>query len=189
MRGLRWIAALWPGLLGAWALGSPRALLLAMAFGAALNLALVTTFVWPSVMYVPRPLAGPAAWVLVLGLLVWGIALLRAQWRELFPPRQSDPQVEDWFRQAQNAYLRGHWLEAESLVQNILQRRPADVEARLLRASIERRTRRFVEARKSINELLTDETVSGWRMEMQRELEQIADAEQESHASIRVKAA
>ena len=189
MRLLRWIAALWPGLLQAWALGSPPALLLAAGFGAALNLALLTTFVWPSVLNLPPALAGSAAWVLVLGLWVWGFVHLRAQWRELFPQRKTDPQVEAWFREAQGAYLQGYWLEAESLVQNILRRRPADVEARLLKASIERRTKRFAEARKTINQLLTDVAAGGWRMELHRELEQIAEVERESPAEIQRNAA
>ncbi len=190
MHGLRWFAAVWPGLFEAWLLGSPRALGLAVAFAAALNLALVTTLVWPRwPLGAPPALAGSAAWVLVLGLWVWGIVRLRGQWKALFPPARNDPQIEDWFGQAQQAYLRGHWLEAESLVNAILQRRPGDVESRLLRASIERRTKRYAEARKTLNELLPAGVAGRWRTEVGVELEQIAAAQRESASGAAAKAA
>src|SRR5262245_55601497 len=99
MRALRWIAACWPGLLQAWVLGRWRGLALATAFAGALNLALVTTLVWTRwPAGAPAGLAPSAAWVLMLGLWVYGAARLRRDWRELAPPRQSDSSIDEWFR-------------------------------------------------------------------------------------------
>jgi hypothetical protein len=180
MRALRWTAALWPGLLQAWVLGCWRSLALATAFAAALNLALVATLIWPRwPTGAPAGLVGSVDWVFVVGLWVWGAFRLRRDWARLVPPRQSHPQIDDWFRQAQHAYLQGHWLEAERLVKEILRRRPADVETRLLRASVERRTKQFDTARNTLEELLNDAAAARWRLEIAAELKQIAEAEAE----------
>jgi len=185
MRALRWTAALWPGLLSAWVLGCWRALGLAVAFAAALNLALVATLVWPHWPDgAPAGLVASAAWVLVLGLWVWGIVLLRRDWARLVPPRSDDPQIDGWFREAQVAYLRGHWSQAQTLVANILQRRVGDIEARLLLASIQRRTKRFAEARQTLDELRSDAAAARWQLEITAELKQIAEESERSVADV-----
>src|SRR5262245_46831578 len=106
MRALRWIAALWPGLLLAWLLGSWRGLALASGFAAALNAALVATVVWPR--WTLAPAVGAAAWLLVLGLWVYGALCLRREWPKLGPRVKIDPCADEWFCAAQQAYLRGH---------------------------------------------------------------------------------
>lgn len=180
MRALRWIAAVWPGLLQAWVLGCWRALGLATAFAVALNLALVTTLVWPRwPAGAPAGLTASVAWVLVLGLWVCGAFSLRRAWSQLFPPRRLDPQIDEWFREAQHAYLRGHWAEAELLLKNIVQRRPSDAEARLLQASIERRTKRFAAARQTLQNLRDNAAAARWWLEIAAELNQIDAAENE----------
>jgi hypothetical protein len=176
MRALRWIAALWPGLLQAWVLGSWRGLALATAFTAALNLALVTTFVWPRwPAGAPAGLINSASWVLVLGLWVYGLVRLRREWNRVAPPNRTDPLIDQWFREAQTAYLRGHWSEAETLVKAILERRSADVESRLLRASIERRMKQYEAARQTLEDLKADDAAIRWRLEIAAELAQLAE--------------
>src|SRR5262245_12560210 len=180
MRAVCWIAACWPGLRQAWVLGCWRGLVLATAFAAALNLALVATFVWPRwPLGAPAGLIGSAAWVLVLGLWVYGAVRLRRDWAKLAPLGLTDPQIDQWFREAQHAYLRGHWTDADGLVESILERQPADIEARLLRASIERRTKRFTAARRTLEELDADAAAGRWRREVLAELAQIAELEYE----------
>ena len=44
----------------------------------------------------------------------------------------SDPQLDEWFCEAQTEYLKGHWFEAETLLARLLSQRPDDVEGRLL---------------------------------------------------------
>jgi hypothetical protein len=188
MRALGLVAALWPGLLSAWMLGCWRALGLATSFAVALNLAIVATLIWPDWSGgAPVGLAGSVAWLLVLGLWVWGIVKLRRDWPRLIAPRIDDPRIDGWFREAQHAYLRGHWSEAETLVRQIGERRPGDVESRLLLASIQRRTKRFAEARQTLDELSSAAAAARWRLEIGAELEQIAEeaSEQDTPAAAR----
>jgi len=163
---------------------------LAMAFAAALNLALVTTWIWPHwPPGIPAGMFASAAWVSVLGLWVWGIVRLRRDWLRLFPPRENEPQIDTWIREAQTAYLRGHWPEAETLVRNILQRRHGDVEATLLLASIQRRSKRWAHARETLSELSSAAAASRWRLEIAAELTQIAEEESENQVAEVAKAA
>lgn len=124
------------------------------------------------------PLSGWAAvlaWLSVLSL--WGLGLW---WRRegAHPAYASqdppDPECDAWLRQAQREYLRRHWIEAELLVGRILARRPGDVEARLLQASIFRRTARHAAARRELALLARDPQAVGWSLEIQTELRQLA---------------
>ena len=62
MRALPAITCLWPGLSRLWWRGEWAGLALAVVFGAALNLVLVSTFIWPELL--------PAGWVIVGWLTV-----------------------------------------------------------------------------------------------------------------------
>lgn len=175
------IASLWPGLSQAWILGSLRGLGLAIAFGMALNLALVSSLVWPQWPIVGGPAGATAvaAWVCVLGLWVLGLIWTQRTWLRLCPPSAvADPQIEEWFREAQIHYLKGHWIEAETLLARLLARQPADSEARLLLASVQRRARQWSQARKTLNELREQSTAARWQREIEIELSQLAELEQ-----------
>jgi predicted Zn-dependent protease len=90
-----------------------------------------------------------------------------------------DAQATELLRQSQREYLKGHWFEAETLLQDLLQGSPGDVEAHLLLASIQRRTKRLAEARKTLREL-TELPGSGiWGEEVQRELLKLGELERE----------
>jgi len=171
MRQLLDISGFWPGLASAWR-GEGRGVGWAIGFGLALDAALVLTFAsWSAA--VPAGwgwfFAG-LCWVLVLGLSVAG--------RKRGPAR--DEQVEAWFVEAQRHYLRGHWIEAETLVGRLLARRPDDVEARLLLASIERRTGRRAEARATLRRLRDCPPAAGWRFEIEAEMRQLEEREAEA---------
>jgi hypothetical protein len=180
MRALLILAAVWPGLLQAWLLGRWRGLSLAVAFGAALNLALITTFVWPEWPRGSLPgLAATTAWVLVLGLWIIGFRGLRSDWRLICPPpaAAATPDQIEWFRDAQIYYLKGHWIEAEAVVRRLLSRQPADVEAKLLLASIQRRTQRLTTARQTLAELAQQPVACRWDYEITAELKQLSERE------------
>jgi predicted Zn-dependent protease len=121
-----------------------------------------------------------AAWVLVLGFWVLGI---RRGLGELSRPRRAaapvQPQLDEWFQQAQTEYLRGHWIEAETLLSKLLVQQPHDAEARLLLASILRRTQRLSASRKALTDLSSDETAARWTWEIQAELARISASEEE----------
>jgi predicted Zn-dependent protease len=120
-----------------------------------------------------------AAWLLVLGLWGAGLAWLRHDWPRLAANRHAKPdaEVEAWFSEAQTEYLRGHWLEAETLISRVLARQPADVEARLLRASIQRRTNRTAAARTTLDELKESGRATEWLLEIESELERLNESE------------
>jgi hypothetical protein len=90
-----------------------------------------------------------------------------------------DAAMDSKFSQAQQAYLRGRWQEAEALISEILNQRPMDVEARLLRASIQRRDARLTDAHKTLDELLNEPAAAKWQMEIRAELKQLGQVERE----------
>ena len=186
MRFTWWIATLWPGCLHAWRLGHWGGLAVASAFAAMVNVALLTTFVWPQWLGPDLPPLASAAisWLLVLGLWSAGLVWLRRDWPKL--TRTTDVgkrEVQDvQFQQAQHEYLKGHWIESETLVARILDESPRDVEARLLFSSIQRRTGRRNDARQTLRELKDDESAGRWQMEILAELAAIEKLEGESNA-------
>lgn len=183
MRALSWMTCLWPGLAALWLRGRWAGLLGAAAFAGALNFALITTLA-PGVGGVTSLWLRGAAWVLVLGFWILGI---RRGLGELTRPRQAAtpalPQLDEWFRQAQTEYLRGHWIEAETLLSRLLVQQPHDAEARLLLASTLRRTARLAAARKTLTEMSSEETAARWTWEIQAELARIRASEEEPHKS------
>jgi hypothetical protein len=183
MRPLVWIACLWPGLPQAWKLGSLRGLAVAVLFAAGLNLALVCSLVWPRwpIASLPAGTAGAFAWVWVLSLWIVGLRWSAKNWRELCPPKAAaDPKIDDWFREAQHAYLKGHWIEAESLLAKLLASQPADAEAKLLLASVQRRAGRHEQSRRTLNELREQPAAAKWRLEIENELTQLTQLESEN---------
>jgi thioredoxin-like negative regulator of GroEL len=145
-----------------------------------LNLALVSSLVWPQ-----WPIGSQAgvtammAWVCVLGLWVLGLTWTQRTWPRLCPPGTAvDPQIDEWFREAQIHYLKGHWIEAETLLARLLVRQPADAEARLLLAAVQRRAKQWTQARKNLNELREQSTGGRWQREIEIELSQLAELEQ-----------
>jgi len=141
MRALPVVTCLWPGLSRLWLRGDWLSLATAIAFGAALNLVLVSSFVWPELLPSSAVIAG---W---LGLgAMWSVSVVRS-FRAL-PPSGDAPGVDDrgLFIAAQGEYLKGHWFEAESLLQRLICRSPGDADAQLLLATLYRHTRRLDEA-------------------------------------------
>jgi len=180
MRFVVWIACLWPGLIQAWRLGSLRGLGLAAVFATALNLALVSSLVWPRwpIASFPAGTTAAIAWASVLGLWIVGLRWTGQGWSKLCPPKpKSDPQLEDWFREAQHEYLKGHWIAAETLLTRLLARQPADVEARLLLASVQRRRGARSQARQTLTEL--QPVAARWQGEIDAELRQLTEVDTE----------
>ena len=185
-----WIASLWPGFAQAWLLGRWGGLFLAMLAGAALNVALLATLVWPQWPVPGLPAGANAAivWLLVLGFWIVGFVQLRGDLRLLQangPATEHAPQDEADFREAQHLYLKGHWIEAETLLTGMIGRQPRDVEARLLLASVQRWTRRWGEATRTLAALAEDSAAAAWRLEIESELKRINELEHQPQASAR----
>jgi hypothetical protein len=158
----------------------------ATAFAGLVQFALICSFVWPELLSpdVPPWAAPVTAWVLVLGFWIVGYRQGRLELAQLrSPPATDDPQLEAWFREAQSKYLKGHWIEAETLVSRLLACRADDIEARLLLASICRRTGRLAEARKTLHTLKQLDSAANWRLEITTELQQLTELETNDQSS------
>jgi hypothetical protein len=191
MRFTLWIASLWPGSLPAWRLGQWRGLALAAAFGVALNFALITTFVLPEWLgrgMLPA-VSAAANWLLVLGLWSIGLIWLWRDWPRISAsaPRGNREQLDAQFQEAQHEYLKGHWIEAETLLTQLLGENPCDVEARLLLASVQRRTKRRDESRQTLNELKADGSAGRWLLEIEADLMRIDALDSESNPRLQDK--
>jgi len=170
----QWIASLWPGFTRAWVFGKWEGVLLAGLFAAALNTALLTTF-GPRETVHNTALIG-SAWVLVLGF--WSVGIWwRAQdlSRMRITNQNTTNRNDSLLLEAQQNYLKGHWIEAESIVVQMLAQDSADIEAWLLLASVQRRTLRSAEAQRTLTELQSHPAASKWQLEIESELAQLSD--------------
>ena len=164
MHSSPYIICLWPGLPRLWIRGDWVALVIAVAFGAALNLVLVSSFVWPELL--PRSL-NLIGWF-VLGT-VWLASAFQA-YRSL-PHLRESPRVDDrgLFIQAQAEYLKGHWFEAETLLRQLLRHCSRDVDVLLMLATLYRRTGRYDEAANQLDRLDRLDEAFKWRWEIAQE--------------------
>lgn len=177
MRRAQWITCLWPGLSRLWWRGEWSGLLAALSFALLVDFAVLSSFIWPQWMGSLPPLA---AW-LAIGT-IWSVSIYRA----LFAANQmksvaasevaasevaaSEPTEHvDLFVQAQAEYLKGHWVEAETLLKRLLSQSPRDLEALLLLATMWRRLKRCGDANRELQRLERIEGSQRWAHEIRRE--------------------
>jgi len=184
---MRWgpiLMCCWPGLARLWTRGHASSLLVAFGFAIVLNLALISTFLWPTSLGETFPLV---AWPTIL--LVWTVSAW-VSYKSLpdvmavgSQPRQNTVEIADTlFNQAQREYLRGHLAETESLLKRSLETAPRDIESRLLLATMFRHQRRFDEAREELKTIRKFDESVNWDFEISRErqlLELIETADSE----------
>ena len=105
---------------------------------------------------------------------VWAVSFW-STWRR-FPeePKEHATLYEDLFLRAQAEYLRGEYFAAEAGLTRLLKRRPQDIEARLLLASVFRRTRRRDQARKQLRRL-SRTAGPKWDLEVSCELDLLSE--------------
>ena len=164
MRAPRW-AYLWPGLARVRRDGDFYGLLVALLFSLFLNLAIISSFVWPKLL---APEIRVALWLIVAAVWFWTVGSAWFNW--VMNSGSSDRDgIEDLFSQAQTEYLRGNWYKVEHLLGKLLSRNDQDLEALLLLASMLRATRRFGEAKKQLRQLGQMDGASAWRTEIERE--------------------
>lgn len=176
MQGSSLFTCLWPGLPRLWWRGDWRALLTAIGFAAALNFALVTSFLWPQSL--PSLVEG-IGWVVIL--VFW----LAAAWqgRQYLPEpsgKAGNRENQDLFIRAQEEYLKGHWYEAETLCRQLLKQTEMDVETRLMLATLCRRTGRFQDGSRELAKLERMDEANKWALETARERSLLERAESET---------
>lgn len=168
----RYLTLLWPGLPWLWLRGSAAGLVLALAFGLAVDVAVVTTWIWTELV----------DFRLCMGLwaataAVWFVATASAV--TSFPPPirlGRDAAVDGLFVKARDAYLARDWLAAETTLRAVLDLAPTDGEAQLLLATLLRRVGRFDEAAAALAALSHSDSGGPWRTAIARELDRIATA-------------
>lgn len=169
--------SLWPGLARLWMRGEWSALILAVGFSLMLNLALVSTFVWPELI---GPGFSAVVWP-VLGL-VWLVSAWSCwqQQNELFTRQvriddiaaSKDETVNDrLFIEAQTEYLKGNWERTQLLLERQLGRFPRDASSRLLLATMYRRTGKLGQSQLQLDELEKIDQSKPWQFEIARERE------------------
>ncbi len=169
----RWITCLWPGLPRLWWRGEMAGLAVALFFTALLNAALLGGVAWPSLLSFSAKFC---LWGAVF--LFWVLALrggLKRLPDILRPAAEESAALDGLFQRAQCEYLKGHWLEAELGWRSVLERRPEDIDSRLMLATLLRRVSRCDEARKELRELVRLEGAAKWSLEIRRELQLLAE--------------
>jgi hypothetical protein len=171
MRRLRWFTLVWPGLPQLWFAGSWVGLALAAGFATVLNLGIVTSRLWTELL---SPESQTLIWLAIGGIWI-ASAALSVRW--VAGLRTSGPQAvdEDLFNAAQNEYLKGNWYEAEVALNRLLDRNILDVAARLMLASLLRRTGRRDEAATQLARLSRTDGAERWHLEIGRLKQRLAD--------------
>lgn len=202
---MRWgqlILCGWPGLAQLWLRGSYPSLIWAIGFSLVLNLALVSTFLWPALLGNVYP---AIAWPIIF--LVW----LVSTWASLTvveqlsaPPKMSSEQERNefspenegiincdsqpdldtvashtLFNRAQREYLKGHWTEAESLLKQRLIQAERDIEARLFLATLYRHTDKLDFASDQLDQMEKLDDSVHWKFEINRERQLIDQIREE----------
>lgn len=162
MRGMPPVICCWPGLPKLWLRGDGASLAMAVAFGAALNGLLVSWLLRPA--WLPASIS-VAAWMVFGGVWLWATLRECRQLPSLLAP-VSAADHRGLFLQAQGEYLQGHWFEAESVLSELLRHTPRDVDARLLLATLYRRTKRYAEALTELKRLEQFDQAVKWQAEI-----------------------
>jgi hypothetical protein len=160
-----YLSCLWPGLPELWWRGRISALPTALAFAAATNFLLIARFIYPE--WLAIGLIRMAGWV---GVAVWLFCVIRGvrEIPQLINPRRASGQP-DRFSDAHQAYLRGNWAEAESLLSDCLSIENRDPPALLLLCGVYRHTNRLEAAGRLLEEIRLTEAADGWWLEVNAE--------------------
>jgi len=160
-----YLSCLWPGLPELWWRGRLGALPTALAFTAAVNFLLVAKFVYPE--WLASGLVRMAGWI---GVGLWLFCVFRAlrDMPTLLNPRRASGKP-DRFIEAHAAYLRGKWVEAESLLTDGLTVESRDPPALLLLCGVYRHTGRLEAAERLIEEIRLMEAADRWWLEVSAE--------------------
>jgi hypothetical protein len=145
------------------------ALPIAIGFGITLNTLLLLKFLYPT--WLSPFLLTTAMWVGLVAWICWTIKSVR-ELPALIAPREVSEEP-DRFMEAQQAYLRGEWSAAESMLLSILAVEPRDPPALLLLSGVYRHTERADSAVALVDELKRLEIADAWQIEIHAETARI----------------
>lgn len=155
-----------------WWRGRLAGLPAAIAFTLTLNLFLIARYLYPQ--WIAGGLVSIGFWI---GLAIWVFYVARSirELPELISPR-SVSETPDRFSDAQHAYLRGQWQEAEGLLTDVLSIEPRDPPALLLLTAVYRLTNRLEAANLLLQEIRRLEVADHWWLEVESERQKLGRA-------------
>jgi tetratricopeptide (TPR) repeat protein len=163
-----WIAGLsiWPGLAQIWSGRDVVGLMMAIAFAAALNLALISRYIWteafsPGWTGFFAALAG-LTWFASLGYTLW--------WIWLCHPERHRVEIDRLYREATEFYLQGRFNEARRRLETILVRDETDADALMQLGTLFVKTEQPALARRTFKQCLELEAGVKWRWEIAQAL-------------------
>lgn len=158
-------SCLWPGLAELWWRGRLSALSTAIPFAIAINLFLVTRFIYPG--WISPGLVSMAFWI---GIVAWIFYISRSirELPMLLAPRRVSEEP-DQFPDARQAYLRGNWTAAEKMLKEVLAIEPRDPPALLLLTGVYRHTNRLESAEILLEQISRLEVSDSWLLEVEAE--------------------
>ncbi|MEN6449946.1 MAG: tetratricopeptide repeat protein [Thermoguttaceae bacterium] len=169
MRKTPWTACLWPGLPAIWSQGSWSGLALAVGAAAAFDLLLLVSFGWTELV---SQNFRNIAWVIFAG--VWIVAVA---WSFERRRRQTTSKTAtDGFSAATEHYLKGDYCQAEQVLVGLIGQNARDLEARLMLATLLRRSGRSAEAAEQLDTLSSFEGAEKWSVEIEEERLLLAEA-------------
>lgn len=157
---------------------------LAVGFTVLLNLLLATALVWRQ--WLPVRVQSIGGGLLVtIWVLAWAEA--RADWRRYLAELSTngeDPQqrADRQFQLAQRSYLAGDWVATEQHLLTLLRKDAADIEGRLLLATMWRRLGRFDDACRELDRLEKMEAAASWQAEVDAERRRLEPSPEASAA-------
>ncbi|TWU34394.1 tetratricopeptide repeat protein [Novipirellula artificiosorum] len=160
-----YLSCLWPGLPEIWWRGRLKSLPLAVGFAIALNLFLITGWVFP------RWISGGLFWMgSLVGLVVWGYYVVRGirELPELIHPRQVSEEP-DRFTEAHLAYLQADWRSCEKLLTGVLAIEPRDPPSLIMLSAVYRHQSRLADAETLLGEIGRLEVADAWWVEIATE--------------------
>ncbi|EMI43039.1 membrane protein [Rhodopirellula sp. SWK7] len=179
-----YLTCLWPGMAELWWRGRFSALPAAIAFAAVVNALLVAKFIYSD--WLSGGLVLLACWVVAAAWVVLTIRAIRELPLLLTPLQASEE--PDRFPEAQIAFLRGDYPEAEKLLGENLAIEPRDPPALLLLSAIYRHTGRLHASKLLLTEIRKLEVADNWGLEfaaeqarLERDIEAREESESEGH--------
>ena len=160
------LLTVWPGLAQIWTGQEVLGLILATVFAAALNLAILSKFLWTEAFAdgLPGFFAAVAAltWFAAFGYTLWWL------WR-CHPERHREA-IDGLFRRAVECYLKGRWDESRRTLEQLLALDDTDADALMQLATLYLRTDQPDLARAAFRQCLELDSGSKWKWEIGRAL-------------------
>jgi hypothetical protein len=167
------IAALsvWPGVAQIWSGQEILGLLLGVFFAAALDVAVTGRWIWRESL--------PPGWAdffAILAGVTWLASLCYTLWWVRFcHPERHRIEIDRLFREAHEAYLRGHWGESRRRIERILALDESDSDALMQLGAIYARTDQPTLARRTFRQCLESRQGAKWRWEIHQALAKLGD--------------